>query len=484
MFSNRNKYWLLYAIAAIGFIPTFWFYYVGEEAVFPLAAIELFQRHADWLDKTRYGIALRQNPLFMWAIIPFSEVLGWTHMLEAIRLMALTATLGTGLVLAWLTRQLVKDPLFAAFSALIYVTLADLLFYRGWLAYVDPLYTFCIFSAIALLWSGALRKKIIWLAAGLCLLTCAFLVKTFTAYVFYGVFFAALAWQKEHRDVLLNWRVILLHIAAFAFPLLWYALILGGDGSGGGSGQGHFMLWEVTDKFARLNLADYALTLASYPFEVLLRLSPAAPIAIFFWFKNRKLVTDTPAWWSVAVISSLIGMLPYWFAPTSAARYLMPLYPLFALALAWPIWQAGERAVKLTCRGLISMLVLQWALTLVIFPYYQQHFRGENYYTTAQEILREAGDMPLYATDASAAGMSVVAYIDATIHPRPALMAPPAHWENGFVIAYEAAPELGTLYRQYKLGGDQMFLLCRGTACKNISLGSPQPSPAQSTTRR
>jgi hypothetical protein len=177
-------------------------------------------------------------------------------------------------------------------------------------------------------------------------------------------------------------------------------------------------------------------------------------------------------------------MLPYWFAPTSAARYLMPLYPLFALALAWPIWRAGERAVKLTCRCLIGMLVLQWALTLVIFPYYQHQFRGENYYTTAQEILREAGDMPLYATDASAAGMSVVAYIDASIHPRPALMAPPAHWENGFVIAYEAAPELGTLYRQYKLGGDQMLLLCHGTACKNLSPDLPRPSPTQSTPLR
>lgn len=466
----RNKFWLLFALAAVGFIPTIWFYYVGEEAVFPLAAIELFQRQADWLDKTRYGIPLRQNPLFMWSIIPLSELAGWTHMLEVIRLIALAASLGTGLVLAWLTRQLTRDPMFAAFTALTYVTLADLLFYRGWLAYVDPLYSLCIFSAIALLWSGTLRNRLLPVATGLCLLTCAFLFKTFTSYVFYGVVFAALVIQN--RAFLLSWRVIALHLIAFSFPLFWYALILGGGG-----GQSHFMLSEAAGKYTELNLKEYAGTLASYPFEVLLRLSPAAPIALYY-YKHSKM-QEMPRWWKAALLSCVVGLLPYWFAPVSAARYLMPLYPLFALTIAWPIWCAGERAVSTASRWFIGMIALQWALTLVIFPYYQQHFRGENYYTTAQNIMRETGDLPLYATDASAAGMSVVAYID-SMNTRPALMAPPEHWQNGYVISYQASPELGTVYRQYKLGGDTMYLLCRGTACKGLSPDLPRPDPAQS----
>lgn len=476
MFLARNKFWLMFAIAAAGFIPTIWFYYVGEEAVFPLAAIELFQRQTDWLDKTRYGVHLPQNPLFMWMIIPLSRLLGWLHMTEVIRLIALASTIGMGLILAWLARQLVKDPRFAALTALIYLTLADLLFYRGWLAYVDPLFSFCIFTAIAMLWNGTLRKNVLWVAAGLIVLSCAFLVKTFTCYIFYGVVLLTLLWNKEHRAFLLNWRIILLHLAAFAFLLLWYALFLGG----GGSGQGSFMLWEVTDKFSGQNMADYGFKLASYPFETLLRLAPAAPIALYYWYKNRKSLSSMPSWWKVALISSLVGMLPYWLAPTSAARYLMPLYPLFALAIAWPIWQAGKNAVDISCRWLSGMIVLQWAMMLAIFPYYQQHFRGANYYATAQDIIREVGDAPLYVTDSTAGGMSVVAYIDAMIHPRPAIKAPPEHWEDGFVIAYDPAPELGTLYKQYQLGGDHMSLLCKGRVCRNISPGSPPPGQAQS----
>ncbi len=465
-----NRYWWLFILAAAGFLPALWFYYVGEEAVFPLAAIELFQRQSDWLDKTRYGIPLRQNPLFMWTLIPLSELAGWSHMLEVIRVIALASTLGIGLVLAWLTRQLTRDPLFSAFTALVYLTLADLLYYRGWLAYVDPVYSFCIFASIALLWSGTLRNRATPVAAGLILLSCAFLLKTFTSYVFYAVTFAALL--PRHRNFLTSWRILLLHIIAFVFPLFWYKVFMSGGG------QSHFMLSEAIGKFTELNLKEYAFTLASYPLEVLIRLSPAAPIALYYGYKKR--MQKVPDWWSVALFSCLINMLPYWFAPVSAARYLMPLYPLFALVLAWPIWQAGERAINTTRRWLMLMIALQWALTLAIFPYYQKHFRGENYYTTAQDILSVAADEPLYATDASAAGMSVVAYIDGMRHPKPALKAPPEQWENGFLISYENSA--GKLYREYKLGGDRMYLLCRGKAC--LSPGLPPPDPARSAQPR
>lgn len=473
---SANRYWLLFAIAAAGFIPTIWFYYVGEEAVFPLAAIELFQRQADWLDKTRYGVHLPQNPLFMWMIIPFSELLGWAHMTEAIRLIALASTLGMGLVLAWLTRQLTGNGSLAAFTALIYLTLADLILYRGWLAYVDPLFSFCIFASIALLWVGALRKNTAMVAAALFVLSCAFLIKTFTCYAFYGVALLALAWDRQHRAFLLGWRVMLLHAVAFAFLLLWYRLFLGG----GGSGQGSFMVGEVTDKFAGPNLAEYGIKLASYPFETLLRLAPAAPLALYFWYKNRTV--ELPAWWKTALVSALVGMLPYWLAPISAARYLMPLYPLFALAIAWPIWQAGERAIGTSCRWLTGVIALQWIVMLAIFPYYQHHFRGENYYRTAQDIVRVTAGAPLYVTDATAGGMSVVAYIDSMTHPRPALMAPPERWENGFVIAYDPDPAIGQLYKQYQLGGDHMSLLCRGAAC--LSPGLPPSDPARSAQPR
>jgi len=49
--------------------------------------------------------------------------------------------------------------------------------------------------------------------------------------------------------------------------------------------------------------------------------------------------------------------------------------------------------------------------------------------------------------------------------PAPPLTWPPAQWDDGFVIAYVPDPKLGQVVERYRLGGNDLYLLCRGTAC-------------------
>jgi hypothetical protein len=65
----------------------------------------------------------------------------------------------------------------------------------------------------------------------------------------------------------------------------------------------------------------------------------------------------------------------------------------------------------------------------------------------------------------SASGLSVAAYIDTARLPLPPLVIPPAQWSAGFVIAYEPDPQLGDIAEKYRLGGNELYLLCRGAAC-------------------
>jgi hypothetical protein len=65
----------------------------------------------------------------------------------------------------------------------------------------------------------------------------------------------------------------------------------------------------------------------------------------------------------------------------------------------------------------------------------------------------------------SASGLSVAAYIDTARLPLPPLVIPPAQWSAGFVIAYEPDPQLGDIAEKYRLGGNDIYLLCRGDAC-------------------
>jgi len=161
---TSQQLWQLYIIASLTFILSLWYPYVGEEGVYTITSIEMWARHSFFIT-TQYGVNYGRPPFYNWLIIPLANILGWAHMLVAARIVTACATIATGVVLAWLAKHLTNNRLFAAFSAIVFLG-CDILFYRGWLAYSDPLFAFCIFSAIACLWVGLQTEKkyLFWLA--------------------------------------------------------------------------------------------------------------------------------------------------------------------------------------------------------------------------------------------------------------------------------------------------------------------------------
>ena len=88
---------------------------------------------------------------------------------------------------------------------------------------------------------------------------------------------------------------------------------------------------------------------------------------------------------------------------------------------------------------------------------------------SAAEIDALARGMPLYATDVSAAGLSVASSLDARRFPRQPLQWPPREWPSGFVLSHTENPELGKVFRKFRLGRSDVYLLCRGVACDERS---------------
>lgn len=469
---SAQRIWYLYWIAALCFIPAIWFYYIGEEAIFPIAAMEMAQ-HGNWLSKTRFGLDQTQNPMFIWMILLFNKLLGGGYALEAARIITICSTIASGLVVAWLTNKLSKDERLAAFAALIYITFFELLVFRGWLAYVDPAFSLAVFASIALMWISILERRLLLLLYALIALSLAFLLKTFTAYTFYGAAILVLLPNQQHRNFLLSKQSVLFHLLAFSFPIVWYFFILNT------TAQASFMLWEVTDKFELRELGDYFIKLASFLPEMLLRLAPASLLAFYASWRLKKSghTMKFPIWWKTAFWIAVLNSIPYWLAPISASRHLLPLYPFFALIFAWPLWLISQQGSFIVYRWIAGTVALQLLVVLVLFPYYQQNFRGENYLTTAQDIIQLSEGHPLYAVNGTASGMSVVAYIDAQIFPRHPIMHAPTDWKNGYVIAFslkngdgnmiqfDIPPQPDEVIKEYQLGGDKLYLLCRGASC-------------------
>lgn len=454
---NLTK-WLLFA-GALSFIPTLFFYLTGEEGIYVITSMEMWHQQ-NWLQQLMYGADNGRPPLMNWLTMPVAELLGWSHVIVAVRLVSIAATLGTLAWLYWLSQKLFADKSFALFSSLTAVALADWLLYRGWLSYTDPVFAFFTFGAMATLWVGIIERRLRWLLLSIILVSCGLLTKAFTAYIFYAtVGFVLLVWQPGTRRFLLSPRTLLSFSLALVVPLIWFASIPQSGNSAG-------MLGEITQKLSAQDLSSYLMHLLEYPLDIGIRLSPAVLLVVYLLLRRRVCTAEnSPDNFRVAIWIAALTLLPYWLSPQGGIRYLLPIYPVIALVCARIIWRSGEAAHRLALRWFSGLIALKFFLVLVAFPYYQAHYRGENYAQTAQAIIERTRDFPLYVTDVRSIGLCITGYIDLTRFPQAPLIFPPKDFTSGYVLAMNANPALGEIAETYTLAADQIFLLCKGKAC-------------------
>ncbi len=450
---------LLIIAAAFSFFTAFNHYYLGEEAIFPITSMEMWQQDV-WLKQYLFGGDVQHNPLFNWLIMIFANLFGWSHVLEVARGLTIGATLGTAAVLYSLCLKLFQDRNFSLFAALIYLTFDDVLLYHGWLAYVDPLFGMFIFASIATLWLACSEQRRHWLWIAALSLTCAFLSKAFTAYVFYGVSLLVLLRIPNYRKLLLEPVSLAAHLLMLAAPLVWFTIIPSGHGQSGR------MFDEILAKLAFPDVSDYLTKLISYPVETWFSLLPAGILVIYFALRGRITQSEAqPIHFRNALLIAGLNFLPYWIAPHGGVRYLIPIYPLFALIAARLLWRTDINALLTTRRWLTAIIIFNFALGLIAFPYYQHKYRGENYALAASDIIIQTQGQPLYIMDTTTNGLNVGAYINQQRYPQQTLQYPPQEFESGFVISMSADTTIGKIAKEYQLGGDKLYLLCKGNAC-------------------
>ncbi len=456
---TTKQWWLLYAAAVASFIPTFGYYLVGEEGILVNSSIEMWQR-GDWLRLWFYGGDARHGVFANWLIIPLASALGWEHAPGVTRAVMVGATATSGLIVAVLAYRLYQDKTLAAIAAVLCVTFADVLLYRGWLGYRDPLFGMLVFGAIASLWMAVHVKSAAWLLGTLLLATCAFLTKGIIAHAFVGAAVLVFLLQRDARAFLLRPAPLILAVLTLCLPYVWFHWVIGDQTQGGR------MATEIGDKLGSLGVAAYLAKLAAYPLEAVVRLAPVS-LLVGWWLWRRKswrdLIEDRHA--RTALFIAGIAFMPFWLAPQSHFRYLLPILPLCALAFAVYVSSQGEARRSVAWRWLWAAVGLKLVLAAALFPYYQQRVRGENYAAAARQVLQRTAGFPLYTHDVSAAGLSVTAYMNVQRLPKPVLTFAPAQWDSGFVVSNTVDDKLGKVAAQYPLGANVLVLHCRGAAC-------------------
>ena len=459
---SRPVLWCLYAAACASFLATLGVPYIGEEAVYTITSLEM-RASGEYFVTTLYGTNYGRPPLLNWLVISIAELTGWDRVLVASRIVTAGASVATGLVVAWLASRLTGNDTFGALAAVVFMT-GDVLFYRGWLAYADSLFTLCVFGAIACLWVSVHERRpgLAWLAA--CALTCGYLAKVQTAYLFYGVAWCALALNPPYRRELLRPGSIAAQAAAVAAFVAWQAFFTHGAHSA-------TTMTDIVLKARAVDLAAYSAQLLWFPVETVLRFLPASGVAIYcLWRAQREgggLREPPVAGYAFTALLAILAVnyAPYWLWPNSHIRYVMPLYPLAALLVAHGIWRAGERPAAAAVKWFVAAITLKYVAAFWLYPAYHERYRAD-YAAVAADVLGRAGGHALYSNDTTATSLSVVAHIDQARYPAAPVRWPPREWRDGWLLARKLDPAAGRPVREYSLGRNVLYLVCRGAACE------------------
>ena len=453
--------WKIFCLAAASFAPLLFLQYEGEEPFFTIIAQEMWVSR-DFTHITHLGNGYPRPGLFPWLIIALSTVLGWDNVLIAARVIAVTSTILTGLTIAWLATRIFKDRLLAAFAAAIFLS-GDVLLYRGWLAYSDPVFAFFTVGAMACLWVATEERRNDLLVLAALALVGAFLSKVPTTYVFYGVLGLVLLWRHENRLFLFRPASLALHAAALAFPLLWsYGIV----------GDQYFdatvtnLLWTTLHP---PSWSEYVADFVAFPFSVTIHLLPASALAIYSLYAHRFEFSQRSRSIDIAIWTALLNLIPYWASPFGSTRYLLPTFPLFALVMAYCIVASGKPLSNVMARLLVANIAIGLVGSLVAIPLYQRYVRG-NYAELARMIQAHVGEQPIYANDVTTVGLSLVANLNTMRPSRPPITSPPPNFSSGYVLAREVDPNLGNLSLTFSVGRNAdgnrtRYLLCRGPAC-------------------
>lgn len=415
--------------------------------------------YGKYLTPSMYGMYYWRPPLYNLMIIPVAQLIGWDNMLVAARLVTLTATISSALLLAWFARRLFGDKTFAAFTALIYLTLGDILFYRGWLCYSEPVFGLFVLMSIVFGWLALAEKRYTYLAVAVLAVSAAFLSKALTAYVFYVIAMTVIAYRQRRWAFLFSWKSLLLNGLAFTLPLFWYRMVPAG------AFQSHAMLADITSKLIPISGGKYLKHVLAYALQTLLMMLPVAGVLLYAFIRRQQLGKWRANPYVVtALIITLVNYIPYLLSPKSDARYIFPLLPFIGLTLAYLIFYGTPRVQDWSVKWIIIAIILKFAFGMLGVPFFHQQSRT-SFEPVAEDILRTVGNRQLYVTYVEGGAMSIVAHVDRLIYPKAPLIYPPAQFNDGFVISLPRDHNMGILVKKYSVGSEEVYLRCKGTAC-------------------
>jgi 4-amino-4-deoxy-L-arabinose transferase-like glycosyltransferase len=443
----------LITLIVVGFIAMlFSVQYTGEESVYTVTSYEMWY-HEQWLGPTLYGEPYRRPPLINWLIIGFASTIGWEYSIAAVRLVSAISTFASAVLIFWFLRRGKASIDISLLGALIYLSMWQIIGGYGWKGYSDALFGACTFAAMLYSYLSVKETSYRWLIVAIVFAYLGFLTKALTSFVFLfsALFITALIDKKLAYlgKVLLPVFVVLSGLLIWC----WYAIAPTGEQMATG------MFSDIVDRYLSIDFSVFFSHLLVFPFETVLNLLPVSAFLLYLGFKRKMPLTPNSLVKTLGLIA-LIGFLPYWIAPSSHSRYLMPIYGIVAIYFTLLI-QDDLDLIRRVRKFIVWIVLFKLAFAFVLFPAYTKAFRPPIDHW-AQNVKEIVADKTLYSVDQTWIGISVVDTFNRLIYPRPPVVRAYGDVESGYILSNTNREDLGVLVKSFD---NKLFLYCFGVEC-------------------
>lgn len=350
----------LIALAFLSMLPNIRFFELTlEEPRRALVAYEMwFSGNA--LQPTLLGEPyFNKPPLFNWLVILSSALFGWGGF--AVRAVSITFTALTALVVYLTAKRIVGGRETGLLAALIYVTFADTLYHYGWIGEIDAALTFFVLGTILCLWSAFETGKNRYLLLAGLNTGLTFLLKGFPAYAFFVLTLATLAVHYRRYRLPFTAASFVAYAASIAAPAAWILL------TAAPSEYLHRLFFESLSRTApSRGMGEVVLHLASYPLLTIKQLLPLSVVIPFLLWREKPALSENV---KRLLLIAGVNYVPYWLSVGSRGRYILPLFPLVALAFAYLFHAARERWKRVALILIAAVVVGRFGYGLVGFPW-------------------------------------------------------------------------------------------------------------------
>ncbi len=444
----------LIALIIIGFIAMlFSVQYTGEESVYTVTSYEMWY-HEQWLSPTLHGEPYRRPPLINWLIIGIASSIGWEYSIAAVRFVSAISTFASAGLIFWFLRRGKASVDVSLLGALIYLSAWQIIGGYGWKGYSDSLFGACTFAAMLYAYLSVKETSYRWLIVAILFAYLGFLTKALTSFVF--LFSALFITALIDKKLVYLGKVLSPVFVALSGLLIWWWYSIAPTGEQMATG----MFSDIVDRYLSIDLSVFFSHLAIFPFETVLNLFPISAFLLYLGVK-RKMPTTPNSSAKIFCLIALIGFLPYWIAPLSHSRYLMPIYGIVAICFTFLI-QDHSDLIRRVRKFIVWIVLFKLAFAFVLFPAYTKAFRPP-IDQWAQNVKEIVADKTLYSVDQTWIGISVVDTFNRLNYPKPPVVRAYGAVESGYILSNTNRADLGVLVASFD---NKLFLYCFGVECE------------------